>query len=193
MSYLDQLNRGELERILQSLEPGTADYLAVEGKLNEVNNTLGVGDLARAVGQGAWSFGDEIEAGVRTGFGLFGDYDATKAQINQEIAQAYDENPLAMNGVELASGFLIPGGNIARGVKVGNMAFKGLKQAETITDAAKIGAFNGLANGAVDGLGRSDFGEDGEIGTGLNIAAAPLAARCWVQCLVAACLGWLER
>lgn len=178
MSAVDRLSISQLRQLREKNKDDAEmvaylDQKIVAAEANAMAQpTLGVGDLARAVGQGAWSFGDEIEAGVRTGFGLFGDYDATNAQINQEIAQAYDENPLAMNGVELASGFLIPGGNIARGVKVGNMALKGLKQAETITDAAKIGAVNGLANGAVDGLGRSDFGEDGAIGTATNIAAS---------------------
>ena len=180
MSSIDRLSVSQLQQLREQNKDNAemTAYLDQKIAAAEANAiaqpTVGVGDLARAVGQGAWSFGDEIEAGIRTGFGFLGDYDATKEQINSEIAQAYDQNPLAMNAVELASGFLIPGGNIARGVKVGNMALKGLRQADTITDAARIGAVNGLANGAVDGLGRSDFSEDGAVGTLTKIGTGAL-------------------
>ena len=147
---------------------------------------LSATDLARSVGQAAWSFGDEIEAGIRTGFGFAGDYDATKAQINQEIAQAYDAYP-ALNALELAAGFAIPGGNIARGIKGINA---GLRGAQTIPQAIGVGALNGAINGAVDGIGASDgqdvlgglynAGKGALFGTGLGAGLgglAPLAIR----------------
>ena len=108
------------------------------------------GDILRAAGQGLWSFGDEIEAGFRTGFGFAGDYDATKEQINREIAQARKANPWAMNGVELATGFVAPGGNIARGIKLGT------KGAQTLGQAFKQGAVQGTFDGALSGLGASE-------------------------------------
>ena len=147
---------------------------------------LSATDLARSVGQAAWSFGDELEAGVRTGFGFAGDYDATKAQINQEIAQSYDDYP-ALNALELAAGFAIPGGNIARGIKGLNA---GLRGAQTIPQAIGVGALNGAINGAVDGIGASDgqgvlggllnAGTGAMYGTGLGAGLgglAPLAIR----------------
>lgn len=136
------------------------------------------GDLLRAAAQGLWSFGDEIEAGFRTGFGFAGDYDATKEQINREIEQARDANPWAMNGVELAAGFLAPGGNIARGVSLGT------KGAKTLGQAFKQGAVQGLFDGALSGLGASeadnvtgvlaDVAGGGMLGAGIGAPAAAI-------------------
>lgn len=111
---------------------------------------IGASDILRAAGQGVYSFGDEIEAGVRTGFGLLGDYRDTKDQINREIEQAREANPLAMYGAEIGTGFLVPGGNIARGA---GLATKG---ATTLGQAFKQGAKQGAFDGALFGLGASD-------------------------------------
>ena len=171
MSSLDRLTIAELTELRGRVkDPTTLALLEERIAEAERNAPVGFGDLARAVGQGAWSMGDEVEAGLRTGFGFAGDYDATKAQINSEIAQAYDSNPIAMNAVEFGSGFLIPGGNIAKGFKLAGRGWDGLKSADTLTGAAKTGAFNGAVNGAIDGFGASTLSEDGVIGTGLNIA-----------------------
>ena len=171
MSSLDRLTIAELTELRGRVkDPDTLALLDERIAEAERNAPVGFGDLARAVGQGAWSMGDEVEAGLRTGFGFAGDYDATKAQINSEIAQAYDSNPIAMNAVEFGSGFLIPGGNIAKGVKLAGKGWDGLKSADTLTGAAKAGAFNGAVNGAIDGFGASTLSEDGVIGTGLNMA-----------------------
>ena len=176
MSSIDQLSVSQLKQLRETNQgdPAMVEYLDNKILAAEANAmaqpTIGVGDLARAVGQGAWSMGDEIEAGLRTGFGRLGDYDATKAQINNEIAQAYDESPIAMNAVEFGSGFLIPGGNIAKGLKLGGKGLNALTDAGTLTGAAKTGALNGFVNGAVDGFGASTLSEDGVIGTGWNIA-----------------------
>lgn len=120
---------------------------------------VGASDILRAAGQGAYSFGDEIEAGVRTGFGLLGDYRGTKDQINQEIEQAREANPWAMYGAEIGTGFLVPGGNIARGA---GLATKG---ATTLGQAFKQGAKQGAFDGALTGLGASDDLESATMGT----------------------------
>jgi|GEM_PF-6718703 hypothetical protein len=175
MSSIDQLSISQLKQLRETNQgnPAMVEYLDNKILAAEANSmaqpTLGVGDLARAVGQGAWSMGDEIEAGLRTGFGFAGDYDATKSQINSEIAQAYDSNPVAMNAVEFGSGFLIPGGNIAKGFKLADKGLDALNSARTIKDATKIGAINGAANGAIDGFGASTLSEDGGLGTLLNM------------------------
>lgn len=186
MSALERLNKNELEALQRNFAPGSKEYIAIDQALAKAGAALSLGDVARSVGQAAWSFGDEIEAGVRTGFGFAGDYDATKAQINQEIAQAYDNYP-ALNAVEIAAGFAIPGGNIARGIKGLNA---GLRGAQTIPQAIGVGAFNGAVNGAVDGIGASDgegvvgalynAGKGALFGTGLGAGIgglAPLAIR----------------
>lgn len=155
-----------------------------EGRTPSVNNPspapeqyqIGATDILRAAGQGLYSFGDEIEAGARTGFGLLGDYRDTKDQINSEIAQAREANPYAMYGTELGAGFLVPGGNLARGAK---MVTKG---AQTLGQAAKQGAIQGGFDGALYGLGAADdLGMDaiGETLGGAALGAgigAPLAA-----------------
>jgi len=155
-----------------------------EGRTPSVNNPppapeqyqVGATDILRAAGQGLYSFGDEIEAGARTGFGLWGDYRDTKDQINSEIAQAREANPYAMYGTELGAGFLVPGGNLARGAK---MVTKG---AQTLGQAAKQGAIQGGFDGALYGLGASDDLSMDAIGETLGGAAlgagigAPLAA-----------------
>lgn len=164
MSALERLNKNELEALLRNYSPGSQEHQAISQALAKSGAALGLGDIARAAGQGAWSFGDEIEAGVRTGFGFAGDYDATKAQINQEIAQAYNDYP-ALNAVEIAAGFALPGGNVARGIKGLNA---GLRGAQTIPQAIGAGALNGAINGAVDGIGASD-GEE-FLGGALNAA-----------------------
>jgi hypothetical protein len=186
MSALERLNQNELEALQRNFSPGSKEYIAIEQTLAKAGSALSLGDVARAAGQGAWSFGDEIEAGVRTGFGFAGDYDATKAQINQEIAQAYDDYP-ALNAVELAAGFALPGGNVARGIKGLNA---GLRGAQNIPQAIGVGAVNGAVNGAVDGIGASDgqeflgglynAGKGALFGTGLGAGIgglAPLAIR----------------
>ena len=111
---------------------------------------IDTGDILRAAGQGFYSFGDEIEAGARTGFGLWGDYRDTKNQINSEIEQARDANPYAMYGAEIGTGFLVPGGNLARGAKMAN------KGAQTLGQAFGQGAKQGAFDGALFGLGATD-------------------------------------
>jgi hypothetical protein len=125
---------------------------------------IGTSDILRAAGQGVYSFGDEIEAGVRTGFGLLGDYRETKDQINKEIEQAREANPWAMYGAEIGTGFLVPGGNIARGA---GLATKG---ATTLGQAFKQGAKQGAFDGALFGLGAADDMDDA-IGSTLGGAA----------------------
>ena len=50
--------------------------------------------MRTAIGQGAaLGFGDEIEAGLRTGFGLLGDYGATRDAIRGDVKDFAKENP----------------------------------------------------------------------------------------------------
>ena len=62
---------------------------------------------ARTVGQGvALGFGDEIEAGLRTGFGLLGDYDKTVKDVRGNIKDFREENPYGSLALELGGGLL---------------------------------------------------------------------------------------
>ena len=72
MSSIDRLSVSQLQQLREQNKDNAemTAYLDQKIAAAEANAiaqpTVGVGDLARAVGQGAWSFGDEIEAGIRT-------------------------------------------------------------------------------------------------------------------------------
>ena len=75
------------------------------------------GLLRTAIGQGAGlGFGDEIEAGVRTGFGLLGDYSKTRDDIRGDVKDFAEENPMTALAAEIGGG-LITGG-VGRGIVV---------------------------------------------------------------------------
>ena len=71
-------------------EMSTAESLAGVGRTALQGLTLG--------------FGDEAEAGLKTGFGLLGDYDETVADIRSNIKDFRRENPELALGLELGGG-----------------------------------------------------------------------------------------
>ena len=108
---------------------------------------------ARAVGQGlSFGFGDELEAGLRTGFGFLGDYDKTVKDVRGNIKDFREENPATALGLELGGGLLtgglgagrVAGTALGRNIinKVGTTGFGGAVGA---TEGAIAGA--GSANG----------------------------------------------
>ena len=112
---------------------------------------------ARALGQGVTlGFGDEFEAGLRTGFGLLGDYDKTVKDVRGNIKDFRDENPLLSLGLELTGGFAtgglgagrVAGTTLGRNIinKVGTTGFGGA-----------VGATEGAIAGA--GSADGDFGD----------------------------------
>lgn len=130
--------------------------------------TSSVGDKIKGVprallGQGlALGFGDEIEAGLRTGFGLLGDYDKTVGGIRDDIDDFRATDPTLAIGSEiggailpaLASGVFTGGAGTgavlgATGARLG--ANQGLKQIAkrmpNVTQGAKTGALYGGAYG----------------------------------------------
>ena len=130
-------------------------------------DSLSLGDVAAMVGQGATlNFGDELlgalKAGtdVATGKGNLEDILDLYRQHQKEEEAKYEAlkaaNPnLALAG-ELAGGFLLPGGMIAKG------AAKGATALETILAAAKGGAKIGALAGA--GSSKADLGNIEELG-----------------------------
>ena len=118
----------------------------------ETNDDVTAGNVARAVGQGlTLGFGDEIEAGLRTGFGFLGDYDKTVKDIRQDINQFRDTNaPLAL-GLELGGG-LLTGGLGAGRVATSALGRKILEKAGT----TGLGATIGVGEGAIAGAGSAD-------------------------------------
>lgn len=93
------------------------------------NETSTLGEKIKGVprallGQGlALGFGDEIEAGLRTGFGLLGDYDKTVGGIRDDIDEFRTSDPTLAYGGEIA-GALLPA--IASGVFTGGTGTAGV-------------------------------------------------------------------
>lgn len=131
---------------LADQSPGLA--AAVERELAR-RNSGGLKSYARSLGQAAFNLGDEFEAWARNGFSTSGDYDLIKSQINSEIQQSYDDNPL-LYGLEFGAGALIPGAGL----------LKAAKGAKTIAGMAGRGAGVGLADGALGGYGASTEGNE---------------------------------
>mgnify|MGYP003115239568 FL=1 len=136
-------------------------------------------NLARtAVGQGALlGFGDEVEAGLRTGFGLLGDYGATRDEIRGQVKDFAAENPATALAAEIGGGLLTGGvgGARAAGTAIGR---KVLEKAGTAGLAAGIGATEGAIAGVGSGETAGERLAGGAVGATLGGAlgaAAPAA------------------
>ena len=111
-------------------------------------------NLARTgIGQGLLlGFGDEIEAGLRTGFGLLGDYDKTVGTVRENVRDFAEENPLTALAAEIGGGLVTGGvgGARAAGTAIGR---KVLEKAGTAGLAGAVGATEGAIAGAGAGEG----------------------------------------
>jgi|MDTB01.3.fsa_nt_gb hypothetical protein len=117
-----------------------------------------VRDFLRALGgQGvAFGFGDEIEAGIRTGGGLLGDYGATVDQIRDEIDEYRSDRPIVAYGSEIVGS--IPSA-LAGGAGLARLG---------VTGVGKVGA----ALGGLSGAGSAEGGiEERALGTAIGAAA----------------------
>src|SRR6056300_1184759 len=100
--FLD-LPKSEQQKILKKIK------LKKQLETEEVNDAT-IGDYARSFGQGlSLGFGDEIEAGLKTGFGFLGDYDKTVGDIRSDIKDFRRQNPYYALGTEIAGGALTGG------------------------------------------------------------------------------------
>ena len=120
------------------------------------------GDRARELGAGlAFEYGDEIEAGVKTGFGFLGDYKSERDQIRGEMSEFRENNPyesLAYNVVGSLPTMFIPGMGAANTLKGANSLGK------IAAGAATTGALDGLITGS--GMSENDtfsLGHAGDI------------------------------
>lgn len=107
---------------------------------------------ARAVGQGlSLGFGDELEAGLRTGFGFLGDYDKTVKDVRGNIKDFREENPYGSLALELGGGLLtgVLGAGKVAGTKAGQYILS--KAGNT-----GLGATVGMGEGAIAGAGSAD-------------------------------------
>lgn len=138
-------------------------------------------NVGRSVAQGAtFGFADEIEAGVRTGFGQLGDYQGTVADVRNQNDQFREEHPVMAFGSEVAGSILMPGGAAKVAGKFAPSAVRGLAGLGARTGAKTAAA---VAEGALSGLGASEdgggFGEavmGGLVGGGASSALRGLTA-----------------
>jgi len=141
----------------RSGQPQTEEILkekAVEEARDEGFLSI-AGDTARSVVQGlTFGFGEELEAGIKTGFGLIGDYDKEVTNLRKDIEDFQKTNPLLSLGGEVVGGVLpalIPGVGLATAARTaagtGQAALRG----------AGVGAGYGAAYGA--GTAEGDIGE----------------------------------
>lgn len=168
---------------------------AVERETSSIGEKI-VG-TARGLGQGlTLGFGDEIEAGLRTGFGLLGDYGKTVEGVREGIDDFRVSDPAFAYGSEIG-GAIIPailatlatapaggsgGAGVvgATGLRLANPVSKGLKALSTKVDkipGAKVladktpnlyqGMKTGTGYGAVYGTGTAESDPDA---TALEIA-----------------------
>lgn len=121
-------------------------------------------NLARtALGQGALlGFGDEVEAGLMTGFGLLGDYQNYRDNVRANVKEFADENPITALAAEIGGG-LVTGG--AGGARAAGSALgrKVMQKAGTTGLAAGVGA----TEGAIAGVGSGET-TGGRIAGGLT-------------------------
>lgn len=134
-------------------------------------SSLGIGatlrGAGRAIGQGAtlgWS--DELEAALRTGFGLAGDYRGTKESIKEEMGEFSESYPKTALGLELAGGLTtgfagaarsgaatagrtVLGKALDRGARaMGSAAAQGAIGGAGVTDGSAANVLGGAAAGA---------------------------------------------
>ena len=128
-------------------------------------------DVARnVVGQGVLAgFGDEAEAGLRTGFGLAGDYKGTRDKIRQENAAYEEAHPIAstvgeIGGTLATLPFTGGAGALAKGTALGAKAAGAIGKAGTAGKYALAGAGQGALTGAGKANELEDVAEDAATG-----------------------------
>lgn len=130
--------------------------------------------LRGAADMASFGFGDEISAGVRSGFGLRGNYGQELDAVRARNAEAQQQHPWAYGAGEvagLAPMMAIPGMGIARGATLAGRVGRGALAGATIGGMQGAGSADGnLADRAMGAASGS------VIGAGLG-AAAPIAGR----------------
>jgi hypothetical protein len=159
---------GEVHRFryAEGQDKEEAARLAYERLKQEREGTFG--DRFRELSAGlTFEFGDEIEAGFKTGFGTNGDYKTKRDEIRAEMAKFRDNNRGEALGWNIAGSLptaLIPGLGMAR-------AAQGASRLAKVGQGALLGA----GEGALAGLGASDAESAGQMaldtGVGMGFGA----------------------
>lgn len=130
----------------------------------------GLTDVTAPVLQGvSMGFGDEISAGLRSGFGMLGDYDEKLAQERALVKRAESQNPVGSTVAKIA-GAIAPG-VVGAPLAVAKYATSGLGK---IAEAGARMAGLGAAEGAIYGAGKGENAEERKAGavTGAAYGAA---------------------
>ena len=185
----------DFENMTNRQKQDFVNKIAMERKTVETKNKRQEEDdgylanLARmAVGQGAaLGFGDEIEAGLRTGFGLLGDYDETVKDVRDQIKGFRDENPATALAAEIGGGLLTGGvgGARAAGTALGR---KAISKFGAPAFAAGIGA----GEGAIAGIGAGETAGERAVGGAIGGTIGGVAGAA-VPALVGAGKGVVNR
>ena len=145
-----------------------AAKLAYEKLKEQEEGTFG--DRFRELAAGlTFEFGDEIEAGIKTGFGTNGDYTAKRDEIRAEMEQFRDNNrgeALAWNVAGSLPTALIPGLGMAKAA-----------QGASLLSKVGTGALLGAGEGALTGLGASDADSAGGMALDAEWAGARIDLR----------------
>ena len=161
------LSKADQQKVLQNIVSmeTVSGQQANNRKPEEIGNIKGL--TRAALGQGLlFGFGDELEAGVRTGFGLLGDYGDKVKDVRQEIADYQALNPGKSISAEVG-GAVIPtalaaifsggtGGVAGAGATGARIAARAPSVARQFGQGAKIGAGYGGLYGV--GTGQSEDG-----------------------------------
>jgi hypothetical protein len=167
------LSKEEQQKVVNRLARQAMEERAEKTRAPESSGLLaGV----RTAGQGlALGFGDEIEAGLRTGFGFLGDYDETVGDIRQDIDLFRKENPVTSAALEIGGGLLTGGVGGARaagalaarkgvqelGKQLGKSA---IGRAAGKTGTTGVAAGVGTLEGAIAGAGAAEGGLSDRLG-----------------------------
>jgi len=142
-----QLSKEEQQNFINKI---ASDRKAIKKEELSLGDSLAGG--ARALGQGVTlGFGDEIEAGLRTGFGLLGDYDKTVKNVRGNIKDFREENPLLSLGLELTGGLAT--GGLGAGRVAGTALGRNIINKVGTTG---FGGAVGATEGAIAGAGSAD-------------------------------------
>lgn len=140
----------------------------------------------RAAAQGATlGWGDEAEAGLRTGFGWLGDYEKTRDQIRKDMKSFGDQNPISSTIAE-GAGAILPAALpiIGPALGWGRVAGAAGQGAAAVARAAvpaglKTGAVygTGVSTGDLKSLeGANRLGQDTLMHTAIGGVTAPLGS-----------------
>lgn len=161
---------GPDQRSITLNAPDGATDAQIQAKIQQVKanwanigeqQTTATGAFLTGLGQSAFGFGDEIEAGARAlyrkateGGDIRSAYDTALADARDRVKASASQHPYAYYGGEIGGALAIPGGLAKLGVRGAMSAAAG----QGLKAGVKAGMKEGAAYGAAHGFGRSEGG-----------------------------------